>query len=528
MLLCIIADGQIFAQGECLSAEEAQKAVSLLDSPQIISLNKSLRQELIDLKAEQLRAEQKIIDGEAKQNLIADFKESGKKNLLRLCEIVKQNGWTDKKLVGEDGFAAAMFIISNGSDTKLQREIFPVLAAAVKKGLIGNSEIAPLIDSIRIGEGQPQIFGTQSRIRNDVLYLYPLVSDAKVDEYRKAYGLLPLSTYIKYLQFQYGMPVIKSPRSFTAPQLKQNKENSPAVNSTDPQALNLEQEEVVKVESNVVSLNARVSSKDSTNADLNLQKSDFALFQDGRQQEISFFSTTDAPFDLVLVLDLSGSTSGKRDLIRQSTKRFIEAARATDRIAILTFTDQVKIISQLTQDKAQLLESAKKIGDSGGSAVWLGLQSALDEIIKPESTGRRSAVVLMTDGVDSSLLTPYILSDSYPNFSDLLETVRDGNTTIIPIYLDTESSSSPHRVYRAARQTLSMLAEESGGEIYYAKKIENLNGVYEQVISDLGKVYSLGYEPSEITRDGAWHTLEIKIPTHPDLTVRAKTGFYAK
>ncbi|MGI8469829.1 MAG: VWA domain-containing protein [Pyrinomonadaceae bacterium] len=526
----LIAVPTIFGQAKCLSDEEAKKAVEITNTAQNVTENYALRQELLDMQAARQKLEQKITGNwQENQKLIPEANELNRKNLLRLCEIVKQNGWVRKELVGEDGTQAALSFLQGSQNFEILREIFPVVAAAAKKGYVGNNYVAALVDSIRVGAGLPQIFGTQTAVRDELFYLYPLVNDAKVDEWRKLYNLSPLSQFMKFLQFEYGMPVIKSPR---LPQIKEQPQKSAQTVAKAGLPPDLNTEEVVKVESSLVNLNVRVSSNDAAADNLNLQKSDFALYADGKPQEISFFSAADAPFDLILLLDLSGSTAGKQGLIRKSTRQFIEAARPSDRIAIVTFTDEAKIISDLTDNKTELLKRVKKIDDDGGSGVWGALQFAFDKIVKPESAGRRSAIVMMTDGVDTSLLPQQyrILPDSYPNFSDVLETVRNSDTTIIPIYLDTEtlSDASVKKSYSVARKTLSMLAEESGGEMYYANKVSDLNGVYEKVIDDLGKVYSLGYEPSEISRDGAWHSLSVKIPNHPNLSVRAKTGFYAK
>ena len=531
VFLFLIVAQSVFGQAKCLSDEESKKAVEMTDTAENIADNPVLRQQILARQTERREIEQKITDDwEKNKNLIPAANELNRKNLLWLCQIVKQNGWVRKEAVGADGAGAALSFLQGGQDVTLQREIFPVVAAAAKKGYVGNNFIAGLIDGIRVGEGVPQIFGTQTTLRDELFYLYPLLNDAKVDEWRKLYDLPPLADFMKYLQYQFGIPVIKSPRLPIPPQLKEQTQKSSTVAAGLPP--NLDAEEVVKVESNLVNLNVRVSAVDAaTTADgSSLQKSDFQLFADGKPQEISFFSAADTPFDLVLLLDLSGSTAGKQDLIRKSTERFIEAARPSDRIAIITFTDEPKIISDLTGDKAALLKRVKKIKDYGGSGVWLAMQFAFDKIIKPESQGRRSAIVMMSDGVDSSLMPQRVMPASYPNFSGLLETVRNSDATVIPIYLDTEGDAaySEHKSYAVARRTLSMLAEESGGQMYYAKRAADLDGVYENVIGDLGRVYSLGYEPSEINRDGAWHSLNVKIPNHPNLSVHTKTGFYAK
>ncbi len=77
-------------------------------------------------------------------------------------------------------------------------------------------------------------------------------------------------------------------------------------------------------------------------------------------------------------------------------------------------------------------------------------------------------------------------------------------------------------------RTLNLLAQESGGSYYEARKLSDLNGVYEQVINDLGKVYSLGYKPSNATRDGSWRWVQVSIVNRPDLVARARPGYYAQ
>ena len=82
-------------------------------------------------------------------------------------------------------------------------------------------------------------------------------------------------------------------------------------------------------------------------------------------------------------------------------------------------------------------------------------------------------------------------------------------------------------MYENARKTLALLAQESGGLYYTARKIEDLNGVYDQVINDLGKVYSLGYKPTNEKRDGSWRRVQIQIPNRADLSARSRPGYYA-
>jgi Ca-activated chloride channel homolog len=255
--------------------------------------------------------------------------------------------------------------------------------------------------------------------------------------------------------------------------------------------------------------------------------------EDGHDETISFFASTDVPFDLVLLLDLSGSTTGKRKLIRESTERFILAARPSDRIAIVTFSGVPKVVTPLTNDRAKLLAGAREISGEGWSNIWDALKFSLADVVGPHTLERRSAVVMMTDGVDSSVFEP---SESEANthvtFADLLETVRETDTLIVPIYLDTESDEPANefskRRYVNARKVLATLAEESGGSYYHARKVNDLNGVYQQVINDLGKIYSLGYRSHNDKRDGTWRFVNVQIVNRPDLIAHSRPGYYAK
>jgi len=282
-----------------------------------------------------------------------------------------------------------------------------------------------------------------------------------------------------------------------------------------------------RFDTNLVSLNVSVFNQTNKAPVSRLEQKDFTVTEDGHDETITFFGTTDVPFDLVLLIDLSGSTANKRDLIRKATQRFIEAARPSDRVAIVTFSDDVQIVSPLTEDHAKLLEGIGKIEGNGSSNVWAALKFTLDKVVGPKTLDRRRAVVFITDGIDNSL-TPTAEKTSSLSFADLLEAVRESDTLIIPIYLEQLDPNVYLRTLESARKTLALLAEESGGLFYKARKIRDLNGVYDQVIEDLGQVYSLGYRPTNEKRDGSWRTVKIQIANRPELVTHARPGYYAK
>jgi VWFA-related protein len=289
--------------------------------------------------------------------------------------------------------------------------------------------------------------------------------------------------------------------------------------------------ETIRVDTELVDLNVSVFSRNPRYPVGELQQKDFAILENGAPEEISFFASASTPFDLVLLLDLSGSS--KLDLIRQSANRFVKAARPTDRIGVVTFTDVAHVVSPLTTDHKQLIDSIKKIDRPfGGTNFWDALRFVLKSIFSAKDTARRQAVVVMSDGVDNAL-PDAPGAGSTTSFEQLLEIVRATDAIVIPIQLDTEremikKKQATAETFQIAREQLAQLATESGSLLYHARKLEDLKGVYQQVISDLGTVYSIGYHPANKKRDGSWRTVSVQLITHPELAARTKRGYYAK
>jgi VWFA-related protein len=519
-----------FAQTKCLTADEIKQLTDQIGAHTARPFNQKLSDELNKLAArQQQRIENNVADNKSGDTILKALRTSREQNTGELCSIIKQYGWPTRDLVGDEGARSAFFLLRNSATSDLQRDVLPIIIEAVKKGEISKASFAAYIDRLRISAGLKQIFGTQATILNNFLVLFPITDETHVDARRKQFELPPLKEYLRGLEHLYRLPLIKSTGTL-ANSFSDNSQVSIA-RATDKELLGraTDDDDVVRVDTNLVSLNVSVYGTRLRTDVAKLEQKDFAVTEDGKRQDISFFATTDIPFDLVLLLDLSGSTADKRDLIRKSTRRFIEAARPTDRIAIVTFADDFSIVSPLTVDRARLVSSASQISGGGGSRVWDALEFTLDHIFESATSPRRRAIVFMTDGVDNALGIGN--AGSTITFADLLESVRKHDALIVPIYLDTEGrdylGDLGRRMYENARNTLGVLAFESGGLYYSARKLEDLNGVYEQVIEDLSKVYSLGYRSTNEKRDGSWRTVNIDTPGHPELKTRARPGYYA-
>lgn len=290
--------------------------------------------------------------------------------------------------------------------------------------------------------------------------------------------------------------------------------------------------ETIRVDSDLVDLKVSVLGLDPQRT-TQLQPKDFLVLEDGTPQSIAFFAAADTPFDLVLLLDLSGSTNDKLKLIRKSARRFVETTRPVDRVSIVTFSDNAEVVCPLTEDRQALRKSIDAIKKpQGGTKFWDSLHSVLAILNASGNSLRRSAVVVMTDGVDNAL--PDVFGEgSQTTFDKLLRMVRNSEALVFPIYLDTEAEEykrhrTPHSVFALAREQLGQLAAASGSRVYRANRLKDLDHVYQQVIGDLGRIYSIGYRPSNPIRDGKWRSVTVQIPDRADVAARTKQGYYAK
>lgn len=518
----------------CVTAEDVKQMVARVESGSPAKYDKKLNEQLVKMAEKHRELLQQIVAEDQKKKSDQDkLRKLNGENTAKLCEILKANGWPSTALAGQTGVLAAFHILKNSGTYELQRDLVPVIMAVIKKDPSQKPEFAGLFDRLRVSAGMKQFFGTQAVSIGGFLVLYPLEDESKVNAWREEFGLSSMQDNIRNMERTFGKPLIKSRQPPASKLSKQLTESvAKALDATElSEGSYVDPGDVIKVDTNLVSLNVSVFNSKSKTFVGSLTKDDFRVFEDGQEQTVTYFASTDVPFDLVLLVDLSGSTAEKRDLIKKSTLRFIEAARPGDRLSIVTFSDRTNVISPLTLDREQLKASVANMNGLGGSNVWDAVKFVLDTVIGPKTLERRRAVVLMSDGVDGALSRFGSPRGSTIPFADLLEQVRQSDTLIVPIYLDTEDSMGGGFMageYENARRTLNLLAQESGGSYYKAKKINDLNGVYEQVINDLGKVYSLGYKPTNPARDNTWRNVTISIVNREDLVTRARPGYYAQ
>ncbi len=304
-----------------------------------------------------------------------------------------------------------------------------------------------------------------------------------------------------------------------------------AMPDTGKKSEKAEDDDVLRIESQLVTLNAAVSRRGGEPL-VNLRKEDFSLYEDGTAQEVVHFQSVNTPFNLVLLIDLSGSIRDKIDLVKRAAQRFVQATRPEDKVAIVTFTGSTRVACPLTNDRNLLRDRIRAIRKpDGGTNFYDAVMTTINTVLA-DVRGERNAIVIMSDGVDNSLPgSPG--NGSEATYDEMLDRVQEADTIVFPIYLDTEEQaveeygSKAVRGYAIARKQLTELAEATGGVLLKANEIEDLEGRYEQVAAELRTIYSLGYYPTNTQRDGTFRKIRVRV-NRDDAQVRARRGYFAK
>ncbi len=294
-------------------------------------------------------------------------------------------------------------------------------------------------------------------------------------------------------------------------------------------------EDTLRIETRLVNLNVKALDK-SGKPITNLKPEDFAVFEDGTKQEVAHFKPVNAPVNLILLLDLSGSTQKKRKGMIEAANRFIDSLPAGDKISIVAFTRQYKPLTDFTADKVALKTAVKKINKiGGGTAFYDSAWKALDQL--GQLSEARKAIVVLTDGEDESLISD---RESAHNFDDLIGRASEEDVTIYPIYFSPNSHLNKIGILfggsgggllggesksKTARKQLEQLAELTGGEIFSAQREEELETAYKLVANELHTLYSLAYSPDKLKHDGQFRKINVKL-TRDGAVAKTRRGYF--
>ena len=294
----------------------------------------------------------------------------------------------------------------------------------------------------------------------------------------------------------------------------------------------LDEGDVIRVDSQLVTVNMSVVDRGTNRGLAGLLQSDFKLFEEGEEQRIIQFDSSSAPFDLVLLIDVSGSTKDKIKLVRDAALRFVNAARPADRIGIVTFAGEPGVISTLTADRELLRQRVNTIDTArGDTKLYDATMFVMSKFLTVSNRSRRTAIVLMSDGLDGTIPGVSDQVGSKSTYREALDQIREFDGVFYTLWLNTRYVAMSPRdtqpeAFDEAYDRMREMADAGGGSFYEVNRLEDLAGAYERVVSDLGTVYSLAYEPLNKARDGKWRAIRIRV-NRSNAVVRGKRGYYA-
>jgi VWFA-related protein len=305
---------------------------------------------------------------------------------------------------------------------------------------------------------------------------------------------------------------------------------TPARASDEP--MEVDENDVVRIDTELVTVNMNVVDRGTNRGVVGLTQSDFKLYEDGVPQNIQRFESSSAPFNLILLIDLSGSTREVVRLIREAALRFVDAARPLDSIGVVTFAGSPTIISRPTTDRRSLRARISAIDTVpfGDTKLYDATDFTMKEFVKDVNNQRRTAIVVMSDGLDGSL--PSVRGDgSALAYEELLKNIQEFDGILYTLWLNTEYESLSDKDtqpedFDRGHDRMREIADTGGGLFYEVEKIEDLAGAYERVVADLGTVYSLSYRPTNKQRDGKWRAIRINV-ARAGAVARGKRGYYA-
>jgi Ca-activated chloride channel family protein len=270
----------------------------------------------------------------------------------------------------------------------------------------------------------------------------------------------------------------------------------------------------------VVSLNVTVTDGATTRYVTDLQQEDFSVFEDGVKQDVTFFNKTNLPIALALMLDTSASMDTKLKTAQEAAIGFVRRLRAQDLAEVIDFDSRVNILAPFTGNAAELEQAILKTSAGGSTslynAVYIALKDLKKQVAKNVEEIRRRAIVLLSDGEDTSSLLPY---------EEVLDLAKRSETAIYSIGL---RSSDPieNRGFKEAEFELRQLAQETGGRAFFPTQALDLNKIYGEISEELSSQYTVGYTSKNTRRDGAWRRVVVRINGR-QLTARTKQGYFA-
>ncbi len=248
-----------------------------------------------------------------------------------------------------------------------------------------------------------------------------------------------------------------------------------------------------------------------------LEKEDFQIYENNSQQNIVSFACEDAPVSIGIIFDLSGSMSSKLVRAKDAILQFIKTANPQDEFFVIGFNDRPELIEDFTSSVEDI--EARLANVQAGhrtallDAIYYGVAKMKD------AHHERKAMLVVSDGGDNR---------SRFTEGEVRAAVREADVEIYSIGIFDPYAPTPEE--RTGPQLLDDISASTGGRLFRVDDVDELSDIAEKISTELRNQYVIGYKPKDLTRDGKWRKVRVKVdppPGLPPLSVYARTGYYA-
>jgi Ca-activated chloride channel family protein len=278
-----------------------------------------------------------------------------------------------------------------------------------------------------------------------------------------------------------------------------------------------------------------------------LRRENFRIYENGLEQKIAYFATTDSPFSVVLLIDTSGSTQWRLDDIQNAAINFVSKLKLSDSVMVMSFDDRIKVECKATTDREVITKAIRHTRTGGGTRLYDAVEDILKKQLK--TIPGRKAVVLFTDGVDTT--------SHRASYEDTLRLAEESDAPIYSVDYDTSGlgTGGVHAPglptgrgtifgipiprpgipgtttgganpgdYRRAVAYLKALSNTTGGRFYSGDSLFGIAQAFTWIAEELGRQYSLGYYPTKVGKAGERRQIKVKM-TEADLVVKARDSY---
>lgn len=250
----------------------------------------------------------------------------------------------------------------------------------------------------------------------------------------------------------------------------------------------------------------------------------FAVFEDGVQQDVSFFAAGEVPLDLAILLDTSASMTDKMSTAQQAAIGFASTLREEDRLLVMDIKDATRIIAPLSGDFDAARKAILGTSPKGGTALYNGLYLSLKEMAKQRRGNndvRRQALVVLSDGDDTASLIA---------FDDVMQLAKGSGISIYTIMLRSkwttrQTATTSQKYFSESEFAMKALAQETGARSFFPEDISELAGIYGVIAEELATQYALGYTPKNGKADGAYRRVIVRVTDRPGMQTRTRSGY---